>query len=1662
MRPVLPLRFETIQVLRETATSSTFVATDHVLARNNVVVKAIRKGNFTHDLEQVIHVFACFRGLRHPHIAGILDAGLTPKGDLFYVRDFALHTELFSRKDMDLLNTLLGAIDFLHSVGHVHGSIKPTNVFASSNSVQLADPWVPQPTKQTPTEEDVRFSAPEVLKGGSRTLESDLYSVGALLYRFFSGRDLFDDADMESLISRHIWASPRPLTSISYVSRTVADIVEALIHKDPAMRKPAFESLKNELRFQPTAATRAPAFGISEPLAKAERFLQPNPERLRVLLLEAPVGFGKTRFLEELRHRMAFTQPKLVFSTCLPIGRSPYITVAQWILSLHDRHCPSFDDPSVKRLQAFVDAAQEPSRQHNADRIVQDLVDVIGLIIQKIPITLLIEDVDRAHKKTSSLLDSVVCRTTRLPMSIILTSRPADVDATAHQTLADYLGINLNRMKLEPLKLSDVQSLAPFLEVDVDRRAQCELKSGGNAMFLEEYCGHQKAGVPPLVKNTISRLVSALPKETRRVAEVLSLFEKPVVIETLGKLMGTSGASLGEHFARLRIIGLVNDATDISYEDARNSIHSGIPAPRRTQLHAFCYELLKDTEADRKVLARHAFLGGLFEIAAGLYRGLAQEAFRSMTFSLVVTYYEYVRECRARNAAVPPADVEEITCDAKCRGYLGDLSSARRALRALLETKEAKADPESLSAIYSALGSAFLGASTPERVQLIQLAVKCLAKDSPSLVYRYRTLTNVLLAAGQIDEAEMALEKALAHNAQRNPTDGFYDLRAAILVNRGEFKEAAHMLTNEKLEFANPPGLKLNLALCSEELGFLREAGKLLIAAVEDARLQGTSTIESVCLANRACVETKLGNILVAEKLFRSSIMWSEGIRRREQVFLPDICYSDWALHCIERGNYGRALHCVAQVEEPTNHGYYQDSFQFFMSRCEINLVLGRFDLATMNLQSSQKFGSRNGLFDIERLLVRCRLQDSSEDICRDLRTAFDTSRKIETRYQQCRLLLAISKGRFALGDTVDAGIAANDALEIAQEYGYRLLAAHCLLWRGLASESDAHKQKDLHRCLEEASTMDLQPLLAECSFRIGEWRFSSGDYSSARDHLYRSVAITTRLAKDLSTPDRKRFLSLPLHQEARRLREMATDRTKEFLSVLKEPLGKEDLFFEGLYRLTSSLRVARDRISAVSILIDSFKQCVPVAAVVVWQFGREGTDHSTTENTPADMKLRALEVFRKNERKTYFTSFEIEGAQASAVWVPILCSSARAGIYIECAPGTSALDDQEIQFVTVAATVTGAALDQVTERGQQTTPDNSHDSYGIVGSSEAMKDVHTEIEVAARNSATVLIEGESGTGKELVAKAIHSQSSRSTESFVAVDCGALPEGLIEAELFGAKKGAFTGAAEDRRGLFESAHNGTIFLDEIGNASPALQTKLLRILQEREVRRVGEARGRPIDVRLIAATNGNLDTLVEEGKFRQDLLFRLKVLHIRLPPLRKRKEDIPLLATAFLNQLNRVNQARKTFGAGVLADLALSDYRGNVRELQNVIERSFHASPGEVVAKVVRQKGEKSEVEVAGETEDWFRDLTEGKKTFWSAVRDSYKRRDISRERVLALVDLGLRSTQGSYKAVASMFKIKEAEYRRFMDFLRRNNCLLDFRPYRRAEIRSSDRKGVK
>ena len=263
-----------------------------------------------------------------------------------------------------------------------------------------------------------------------------------------------------------------------------------------------------------------------------------------------------------------------------------------------------------------------------------------------------------------------------------------------------------------------------------------------------------------------------------------------------------------------------------------------------------------------------------------------------------------------------------------------------------------------------------------------------------------------------------------------------------------------------------------------------------------------------------------------------------------------------------------------------------------------------------------------------------------------------------------------------------------------------------------------------------------------------------------------------------------------------------------------------------------------------------------------------------------------------------------------------------------------------------------------------------------IVGTSAGLKAVLKEVEIVAPTESTVLILGETGTGKELIARAIHTISSRSSRPFVKLNCAAIPSGLLESELFGHEKGAFTGAVAQRIGRFELADGGTLFLDEVGDIPLELQSKLLRVLQEQEFERLGSTRTQRVDVRIVAATNRNLEQMVGEKQFREDLYFRLNVFPIRIPPLRERTADIPLLVRHYVEKYaQRMNKKIETIPEETLSALRRHSWPGNIRELQNLIERAVIMTPGSVLDLAIDELSHSTPTASTGSTATTLEDM---------------------------------------------------------------------------------------
>jgi DNA-binding NtrC family response regulator len=348
-----------------------------------------------------------------------------------------------------------------------------------------------------------------------------------------------------------------------------------------------------------------------------------------------------------------------------------------------------------------------------------------------------------------------------------------------------------------------------------------------------------------------------------------------------------------------------------------------------------------------------------------------------------------------------------------------------------------------------------------------------------------------------------------------------------------------------------------------------------------------------------------------------------------------------------------------------------------------------------------------------------------------------------------------------------------------------------------------------------------------------------------------------------------------------------------------------------------------------------------------------------------------------------------------------------------------------------------------------------------LVGISAAIRGVEEEIEHAARSDAKVLITGESGVGKEIVARLIHNTGSRRSAPLVTINCAGIPDTLLESELFGHVKGSFTDAHRDRRGYLESADSGTVFMDEIGEMSLRMQALLLRFLETGEIQRVGaDSRLPTVDVRVIAATHRRLINHIADKTFREDLYYRLNVVHIEVPPLRDRREDVYVLLMHYMRAFSESHQLPlPQISQDALNYLTQYHWPGNVRELRNVAERLVLRAPNCVEAESLPQEILRStRQQIAAETRHtpvvptyqvlFERLITQGA-SFWSEAYEPFMARDLTRHDIRELVRVGLEHTRGNYKLLVTAFNMPPEDYKKFLNFLRKYQCHVPFQRFR-------------
>ena len=1664
MKILVPNRFNVIRILRENIDSKTFIASDSASKRTDIVVKILRKGHFNRDLASLSRQMSWFGGVRHSNLAVILDAGLTPKGDLYYVREYFPFSELFSVNSLTAVRALTSAVDFLQSNGRIHGAIKPSNIFLNDGCLKLADPQLKM-AGCVDEDGEIRFTPPEVLRGEAPVLESDLYSVGAVLYRVLTQRNLFEDSNLAHLRTKCIWASPMPVGNVYDVPRGVSDLVIQLLDKEPQKRVNAFKSLKETVGILPGIVMRAPLIGREPPLDEVLQIIRESfGQGRRVVLIEGTPGIGKSRLLEELQIRCAFEGLLFLKWDCCPTDEvQPMLDRIFEFLknaSSSGRNAPA----SIARLPSGSDtphSAAEFHENYQDEKAINEFLILLADFARNKRIVIAFDHVDCANSKTVLLIEQLSLRSAEIPLTLILTQRHGQSDLKLISILNNCLPDEFRRVHLRPLDQMESSQLLRYLTATPYENTDLLHSSGGNPLFIENHVRYGGDAMKNFrQKEAVMWMLKQVSRQARDAAEALSSFKNPVGPEILAEVCCQSIHELKIHLKMLENVGIIQrDPSGLLisvYGSLAKIIYRTLSRRKKLELSRKTFDLLRARHCEIEDLAHYSFEARAFYESGTFHRQLATKAYERNDYKEAAIKYERLQRCERLGGT------EFILGDrlrhARSLQMTGRPSKALLILKELLRKDAVHDDPELLSALYRGLAIWFDKTPNRERVRLSQLAIECISIESPDFCLRNLDLAENLIRLGDLSAAAVAVTTASQHVRNEIDSNTLERVRAVLAMNMGDFKGAvSNFLSLSDKNSRMGPTLN-NLALCFENLGDLTKAWEFQSKAHDFAVASGMLSRRILTLGNLGSIKTKLGEIQPARRLFEEALASVAQTRRKERVLDQGnfgSIYHDAALYSTQIGSYHRADECLRKAQAQNTTSLLAGDRLFCESvKCYFYLTIGSTKTVRSILGELDKTQiSKTPFFQVERSLLEARMPDVSiEEKLSHLDQALKNTHQLGTLYQQCQVLNELSAILISSDEKRRALEFAKIALGLSQRQGYRPLRTRALLLSGIASEKQKGKEQKLLAAFQSASEMGLQEIIAESAFHLGVLHVESTNFVTARDYLGRSVSITETLAAEIPARFRLKYRNVAWRCEARKQLERcaAMLRQQPMYAPSDIEASGGDRYFKAAYTFALSGTATKSPEGLVNQIEETLQTSLARGAVIILKDLKEPIIRGIRIKLSEEILQRVHNVAIISRNRIYFGAPDISRPKETVAWVPLQSDTRDGGIYVVCRQNEPALTEKEMELLAIIGTIGNGALRSL-EANQAKDLENTQigEFHGMIGASKAIREVYSHIEIAAKNTATVLIEGESGTGKELVAKAIHAAGTRAKEPFVAVDCGAIPESLIEAELFGAKKGSYTGAVTDRAGLFEAANRGTIFLDEISNTTPALQARLLRVIQEREVRRIGETRDRPIDVRLIVASNRNLEELVAEGRFRKDLLYRLKVLYFKVPPLRNRREDIPMIAHAFLQKLNAANKLKKYCAPGVLDHLAAQNFPGNVRELQNAVERAYFLSKGSVIHNIAVE--DQTSAPHRDEVQSLFKDLSEGRQDFWLSVHKKYKRRDITREKVMALLDLGLRASGGSYKALASKFHLKRNEYRRFMDFLRRNKCLLDFRPYRQA-----------
>lgn len=1626
------------------------------------------------DPEELEEDFAVREALDHPRLLKVQEwafRGRRPG----WVTEYCSAPPLldFCRgKEPALLGVLAlqiaGLLAYLHGKGRFCGILKPSYFFVRPGPELLANLVVkglPQ-TRPFTSQDTIRYASPEYLTSGVMSEKADLYALGMLLYRLVTGSIPYEETDGETLLQKQLVAEPvRPRRINPDIPPRLEELICDLLQKSQSLRPPSARyvvAVLEDLYGQPSE--QPPPF--SSPLVGHRKELQVFrslldefliSRRSRFVMVTGPDGIGKSALTRQF----------------VAVARARRLQV------FDVQHCSGSESFELLRTAMRGERVVYRGCTQRRPRVIAlpDLRSLDELFL----------------KRCRNLLASGD------NPAVVVGSRRTGEPSGCWRQIREELERREQIVEIELSRLTEAEAgelVSNLLGMPVpdDLLERIARHCKGNPFFIRELLGHLRetgelvfrqgnwewwpgggeAAVPASVAKRILVRVERLEAGEKAVLEYLSVLGKPVRVDLLARILGMAEGDLVERariLSRADLVSLQASLEGASLEVGQDwvlrVIQSRLAPARCVAIHRRIAGFLEaeylagSNPAAVEALVHHLLEGGartrakkyIWQAAdclqqSGLYREAASLVERALRQGVI--------SVKDRDAALRLAELLFLSGQhEKCIDFI----------KSRVTPVEGRVD-RSRAALVSLLARVLI--LRGETVQGIRFLDETLSKwkgdDAPDLFCEmWGQLLCCLSWIGNRQRSRLEagrVREALGRGQELASADKLEHALFSFAYHvEGSEHEAIHWETKaiaralERGKLVNATGRMVNLAMVYFDLGDLGKSRALIQYTLKLSRELENSALHAFCRTALAVCYRKSGHHQRAVRTVCELLALNGqapnpylGIELNLELAknLNELLLPERALQQLQ-GCQPQLVGCPITSAR----------FEATLTRAWTWLLLGDAGeawkiLAPVRLHHLPRERGR-------QLLLRAAVHSQGGHLERAWEEAYRARETLPPHLLQSRSRVSLLQAEILLEreQWEEASEFLQESLELARRlFHFPLMAqSYQLMARQKLALGEASVARACGlRARQVARHVERPALRAEIRRTLGRIELALGRREAALQHFSGALQIYKSQFLFLSPAYREAF-------ERRFVQPLVLDRD----GVLAPEGDPAAPFLITLRRTSVLLHGARSTRDLVEITLQSVERVLPSTSLHLFLRRAPGCpfELAGSRGNCRFSGRRLISRVEKSEcRVLTDPGKDVPAGRPCSLAVAFRRDGQLIGVlYLE--PGRQGIPEGVVDFLCCLATLLEFRLEGGEEiaNSRPVTAEREGlllaDGKRIVGRDPLIRHVFEEILRLADSEGTVLVLGESGTGKELAVRALHDHSRRRNGPFVPINCSALPAGLIENELFGHRQGSYTGADGTSFGLFERASGGTLFLDEISTMSVELQSRLLRVLQEKKIRRLGDAFERPVDVRVLAATNQPLEELVRQGRFRQDLYYRLNVHQLELPPLRRRRSDIPLLAEYFLERLNRSSKQTKVLAPAALERLAKYSFPGNVRELLNLVESAYHLCQGRVItaadlAPRLQRSPLPTPSPLPARIDSLVNELLAGRADFWETVRDPFLRRDLSREEVKEIISRGLERCQGSYRRLLDCFHMSESDYKRLLAFLAHHNCKVDFRSFRR------------